>query len=86
MAKGKTGWEQCELRLGACHQSLHGVKPEPPQLPTRSIPWAEFRVETRSEGFCALGKLQEQAFRESGIFRRRFYEPSSCIPSYLEEH
>ena len=28
----------CELEFGTCHQPLHGVKPEPLQLLTRSTP------------------------------------------------
>ena len=44
---------------------------------------AELRVRIRSETLCALGKLEEQVFRSSDIFRR-FHVPNSCISSYLE--
>jgi len=46
----------------------------------------ELRVEIRSEVHCALGKLEEQIFRKSDIFRRRLYVPYSCASSYLEKH
>ena len=48
-------------------------------------PLKEFRVEVRSEALCALGKLAKQVFRELDNFMR-FYEPDSCIFSYLEKH
>ena len=45
----------------------------------------ELSGETRREALCALGKLAEQVCRELDIFKRRFYEPSSCISSYPEK-
>ena len=36
--------------------------------------WKEIRVEIRNQALCALEKLAEQAFRELGIIRKRFYE------------
>ena len=38
-------------------------------------------MEIRKEALCALGKLTGL---QIGIFRRRFYEPNSCISLYLE--
>ena len=61
-------------------QPLHGVEREPLQLPP------EQRGADRGEVVCALGKPGDQVFRELDIFRRRFYEPDSCISSYLERH
>ena len=69
----------CELKPGASHQPLHGVTHEPLQLP----PGAQ--REARSEALCVLGKLGDQVFGESDIFRR-FYVPNSCISSCLEKH
>ena len=34
---------------------------------------------------CALGKIGRTGL-QIDIFRRRFYEPNSCISSYLEKH
>ena len=48
-------------------------------------PLSKLRVEIRSETFCSLGKLEEQVFRSLHNFRR-FYDPNSCISSYLEKH
>ena len=56
------------------------------KLLTSNNPLKEFRVESRNEALCALGKLAGQVFRESDILRSRFYEPNSCISSYLEKH
>ena len=39
-------------------------------------PWKELRAETRNEALCALGKLAGLTFKQFGIFKRRFYEPS----------
>lgn len=39
-------------------------------------PWKELRAETGDEAVCALGKLAGLAFKQFGIFKRRFYEPS----------
>ena len=47
-----------------------------------SIPLKDLRAEIRSEALCVLGKLAKQVFRQLNIFRRIFYEPSSCISSY----
>ena len=56
------------------------------KLLTSNNPLKELRVESRNEALCALGKLAGQVFRESDILRSRFYEPNSCISSYLEKH
>ena len=61
----------CELEIGICHLPLHVLNREPLQLLTLSIP-ERARGAMRSEAVCALGKLAEQVFRESDIFRRRF--------------
>ena len=37
------------------------------------------RVEIRTETLRSEKKVAEQAFRELDIFRKRFYEPSSCV-------
>ena len=52
---------------------------------TLDTPWKKFRVESRNEAHCALGKTGRTVLRYSNIFRNRFYEFSSCISSYLEK-
>ena len=81
--------ELYHLQIGTCHLSSWGSNYEPLQL-TSNTPWKEFRVETRNEALCALrgrrGRgLAEQVFRYLDIFRKRFYEPNSCVSSYLEK-
>ena len=56
------------------------------KLLTSNNPLKEFRVESRNEALCALGKLTGQVFRESDILKSRFDEPNSCISSHLEKH
>ena len=43
--------------------------------------WNEFRVESRNEAVCALGKNWHN--RSSDIFRNWFYEPNSYTSFYL---
>ena len=71
---------------GIFHLSLHRLNHELLQLLTFNTPGKELRVEIRSKALSALGKLAEQVFRKLDISRRRFYEPNSCIISYLEKH
>ena len=49
--------------------------------PERSSGW---RAETKRS--VLWEKLAEQVFRELDIFWSRFYEPNSCISSYLGKH
>ena len=50
--------------------------------------WPSTPPERRSERRHSViwTNLAEQAFRSLDIFWRWFYEPSSCISSYLEKH
>ena len=89
----RCGWHDprsCHLQIGIatgiCPQSLQGSNYLLLQLLPFHTPWKEFMVESRSKVLCALGRLPEQVFRESDIFRRRFYEPDSYISSNLEKH
>ena len=75
-----------QLQIGTCHLPLQGFNQVLLWLLTFSTPWREFRSESRNEALCALEKLAEQTSRERDIFRSWFYEPNSCIPSYLEKH
>ena len=43
-----------------------------------------FSVETQKAALCALGKTNRTGFQIDSF--RRFYEPTSCISSYLEKH
>ena len=45
----------------------------------------EFQVESTNEALGALGKNGRTAL-QTDISRSRFYEPNSCISSYLEKH
>ena len=47
--------------------------------------YKEFRVEVRNEVYYALRKTGTTGL-QTDIFRRGFYEPMSCISSYLEKH
>ena len=47
--------------------------------------WKEFRVESRNEALGALKKIGKTGL-QIDIFKSQFYEPSSCISSYLEKH
>ena len=48
-------------------------------------PWKELMVKIRNKALCALEKTARTSL-QIDIFRRWFYEPSSCISSYLEKH
>ena len=93
------GWEDLLEKAMATHSSILAWKipwtEEPGRLQSMGSQrvghnWAtslqrEFRVESRNESPRALEKLA-QVFRWLDIFRSWFYEPNSCISSYLEKH
>ena len=55
----------CKLVLAmvACHLPLQGVNYELLQLLTFNTLWKEFRVESRNEVFCTLGKTGRTSFQ-----------------------
>ena len=72
---------KCQLPIGTCRLPLQGLNHEWLQLLTFNTLWKEFRVESRNETLCALGKTGRTGLWMA-IFRRRFYERnsfSSCI-------
>ena len=93
------GWEDLLEKAMATHSSILAWKipwmEEPGRLQYMGLQrvghdWAtplqrEFRVESRNESPRTLEKLA-QVFRWLDIFRSWFYEPNSCISSYLEKH
>ena len=64
------------------------IKPVLLQLLTFSTPWTELRVDGEQEFRHSVPReqLAGQVFRELGVFRRWFYEPTSYMASYLEKH
>ena len=75
----------CQLQIGTCHLPLQGLNHVLLQLLTFNTLWKEYRVESRNEALCALGKTGRTGL-QTDIFRSRFYEPNFCISSYLEKH
>ena len=73
------------LKWLSTHLPLQGLNQALLQLLTFNTPWREFRVESRNEALCALGKTGRTGF-QIDIFRCWSYEPNSCISSYLEKH
>ena len=49
-------------------------------------PWKAFVSEIRNEAICALGETGRTGLQILHIFRSWFYEPSSCISSYLKKY
>ena len=49
-------------------------------------PWKTFVSEIRNEAVCALGETGRTGLQILHIFRSWFYEPSSCISSYLKKY
>ena len=71
--------------IGPCHLPLQGLSQVLLQLLTFNTPWKEFRVESGNAVLCAQGK-SGGAGLQIDISRSWFYEPNSCISSYLENH
>ena len=68
--QGKPRWhlESCHLEMGTCHLPLQGLNHELLHLLSLDKQLKDFKVETRSEALCALGKLAEQVFGELNFF------------------
>ena len=90
-----------ELKVVLGYPSLHGVGQEPPQLPTSSAPppprlhppstpppphppSSRAQGEDQDGGPLCPGKTGRTGL-QIDVFRR-FYEPNSCVSSYLEKH
>ena len=73
------------LQIGISHQPLQALKHL--QLIYKT-PWKEFRVESRNEALCALGKTGRTGLQIVRHFWSWFYEPKILIffSSYLEKH
>ena len=71
--------------MGNCHLPLQGLNNLLLQLLISNTPWKEFRVDSRNEAGYALGKTGRTGL-QIDIFRSQFYEPHSCVFSYLEKH
>lgn len=70
--------------MDTCHLLLaEGWSQWPLQSLTFNLPWNKFEVESKNEVLNSLGKLEEQI--SDRYFRRRFYEPISCI-LYVEKY
>ena len=80
----KTLWS-CQLKIGAFHPLPQELNHDRLQLLTFNILWKESMGKFRNEASVLWEKLAEQVFTEVGIFSR-FYEPNSCISSYLEKY
>ena len=84
-----------ELKVVLGYPSLHGVGQEPPQLPTSSAPTSTHAPPPPPPPSRAQGEDQEggplcpgktgRTGLQIDVFRR-FYEPHSCVSSYLEKH
>ena len=75
----------CLLQIGICHLPLQGLNHV---LLIFKTPWKEFRVESRNEALCALGKTGRTGLQIVRHFWSWFYEPKILIffSSYLEKH
>ena len=77
--------EPCQPQIGTCHlQGLNHVLLE--FLLTLNTSWKEYRVESRNEAFCGWGRRTGTTDLQVDIFRSQFYEPNSCMSSYLEKY
>ena len=76
---------KCQSKLGTCHLPLQGLKHVLLQLLVFKTSWKEFRMENRNEALGTWGKAG-RAGLQIDTFWRQFYEPSSCISSYLQKH
>ena len=78
----------CQLQIGtsigACHLPLQGLNHVLLRLLIFNIPWKEFGVHSRNETFSVPGKTGRTGL-QIVIFKSQFYEPNSCISSYLEK-
>ena len=85
------GWDveavndKSALAMGTGHLPPQGLNYVLLQLLTFNTPLKGVQVESSSEALCALGKTG-RAGLQIDIFRSQFYEPNSCISSYLEKH
>ena len=69
------------LAMGTCHLPLQWLNHVLLQLLTFNTPSKEFRVESRNEALCALGKTGRTGLQ----MVRYFQELSSCFSSYLRK-
>ena len=76
----------CQLRIGTCHLPLQGLNHTLLSLLIFNALQKEFGVESRNEALCAQGGKTGRTGLQIVIFRSWFYEPNSCISSYLERH
>ena len=67
-----------QLQIGTCHLPLQGLNHMLLQVLIFNNPWKEFKVESRNEALCALGKTGRTSL-QIVIFRSWFYEPNSWI-------
>ena len=56
------------LSMGTCYPHLEGLHHEPLQLLTFNTLWKEFRVESKNEALCALGKNCQDRSSGSQVF------------------
>ena len=61
----------CQLKVGTGHLPLQGLNHKLLQLLTFDTPWKEFRVETRNEALCALGKLARTGLQTVRYFQEK---------------
>ena len=78
----RQSWGMCQPQTGTCHVPLQRPNHELLQLATFNTLRRELRVELRNGVLCALGKIG----RTGSLDNFRFYDPDSCIYSYLEKH
>ena len=71
---------------GICCPPLQGLNHVLLQLLTFNTPKGVQGGEQEGGALCPGENLAGQVLRLSDIFRNWFYEPSSCISSYLEKH
>ena len=70
--------------MGTCHLPLWALNHVLLQLLTFNAPWNKFRVDSKNEALCALGKTNRTDSQIVSYFRSQLYEPNSCISPYIK--
>ena len=75
----------CKLTfaIGTCHLPLQGLN-HVLLLLIFNKPWKEFRLESRNEALCALGKIGRIGL-QMDIFMNWFYESSFFLSSHIQK-